>query len=136
MIAVPPYPNVPGDNESEVTRHTIINVAYTVRARIMARTGVCRGMNAERAVWCFGFVKHSESAKAFGVSIEEPTCAYHVDNGRQSDSLDDPCACADGFLWILATRKTGKIVSTFRGYALDLPAAYRAVIDAEVTGFR
>lgn len=77
-----------------------------LRSRIMARSGALIGFGAERCVWRFGFLPGSEAANAYGVALE-----------------------GHGFLWVLATRKTGKVVDTFRGWALELPDTYRKVID-------
>ncbi len=82
-----------------------------LRERIMARSGDCLGMNERLAVWRFGFLPNSEAANAYGVAVED----------------------GEGFLWILATRKTGKVRASFRGYALDLPREFRTVIDGPDT---
>jgi hypothetical protein len=105
MKAVMPYVEVPGDNEE------IIN--NWLRPRIMGRGGTCMGMTNNLAVWRFGAMPGSEFATAYGVSLPEH-------NG--------------GFLWVLATRKTGKIRETFNGYAIELPTKFRNVIDFESSG--
>lgn len=77
--------------------------------KIMARTGEMLGFDKNFSVSRFGFIPGSIEAQAHGVCIP--------DN--------------QGFVWVLATRKTGKIKDTFRGYALELPARFRNVIDRE-----
>lgn len=74
--------------------------------RIMARSGQFRGMDKTKAVWIFGFIKNSPFAEAFGV---------HTDN----------------FTFVLATRKTGKVKETFEGFAFQLPATFRKVLEWE-----
>jgi hypothetical protein len=82
-----------------------------VRAKIMARCGECVGMNDKLAVWRFGFSPGSEAARAYGLFI---------DKGEE---------VSPGFMWVLATRKTGVVKDTFFGYAIELPAKFRKVID-------
>lgn len=106
MKAVKPYVEVPGDNP--------VDKGY-VRARIMARCGDLAGMTDSLAVWRFGFSPDSEAARAYGVKI--PTV------GKSSKKT------WPGFMWVLATRKTGKVKEIFFGYAIELPDHFRKVID-------
>lgn len=101
MQATTPHVDVPGDNADALNG---------IRPRIMGRSGECVGMTNELAVWRFGFLPDSESADAFGVRIDSPR---------------------EGFLWVLATRRTGKVRETYRGYAIELPAGFRRVIGKE-----
>lgn len=106
MRAAKPYVDVPGDNPQEPPDK------IWLQPRIMARGGDLVGMNREFAVWRFGFRPGSEASTAYGISLPE---GY------------------PGFLWVLATRKTGKIKESWIGYAIDLPAKFRNIIDFEVT---
>jgi hypothetical protein len=81
--------------------------------RIMARSGSCVGMNPTLAVWRFGFMIMSETGIAHNVAIKSTGSEEY------------------GFLWVLATRKTGKVKQTFRGFAIELPSKFRQVIDWE-----
>jgi hypothetical protein len=81
--------------------------------RIMARSGDCVGMNPTLAVWRFGFMITSEAGIAYNVAIKSTGSEEY------------------GFLWILATRKTGKVRDSFRGFAIELPDKFRQVIDWE-----
>lgn len=74
---------------------------------IMSRSADLVGMTDKHAIWRFGFLPHSEAATAYGCAISD----------------------GEGFVWVLATRRTGKVLDTCRGYALDLPARFRRVID-------
>ena len=106
MQATIPHVEVPGDNES----------------RIMARDGHCIGMSDKLAVWRFGYVfnrvqegfEYRGHAEAHNVSIED-SAAFGVEYY--------------GFLWVLATRRTGKIRDTCRGWAIDLPKQFLKVIE-------
>jgi hypothetical protein len=82
-----------------------------LRPNIMNRGGDCVGISDTMAVWRFGFGPSSEAAIAYGV--------------HTSDFLEN------GFVWVLATRKTGKVKEVFRGLALNLPDHFRKVIDWE-----
>ena len=82
--------------------------------RLMARDGHCMGMSDKLAVWRFGYIFGSHLAMYSGCYITNETAfgtEYH------------------GYLWILATRKTGKIKERFRGYATDLPKEFKRVIE-------
>jgi hypothetical protein len=68
----------------------------------MARSGELVGASRSRAVWRFGFLPGSDAANAYGVSTEE-------------------------FLWALADRH-GKILSTFLGFAVQLPNRFKRII--------
>lgn len=105
MQATTPYVEVPGDNKEGYDHHDV-----HVRERIMGRAGSCVAMSHTLAVWRFGFSRNSESAMAYGVYTE-----------------------IDGFLWVLATRRTGKIKEQWTGYAINLPPKYRKVIEWEPT---
>ena len=100
MRATPPFPEVPGDNEHA-------NDIWGTRERIMARSGDIVGFTAREVVWRFGFLPGSEAANAYGVAIND----------------------GEGFVWVLATRKTGKVRATFRGFAVELPPEFRKVIE-------
>lgn len=82
---------------------------------IMARSGTCLGMNPTLAVWRFGFAPGSEASRMHNVWL------HNEDDGPGWQ----------GFMWVLATRKTGKVKDTFRGYAVHLPRKYRNVINWE-----
>jgi len=83
-------------------------------SRIMARDGNCVGMSDKLAVWRFGYCfnrigegfEYISHAEAHGVSIE-----------------------GNAFMWVLATRKTGKIKATHFGFAFELPRDFRKVIE-------
>lgn len=102
MKAMKPFVEIPGDNEHDINGF--------VHPHIMARTGELMGIYRNEAVWRFGATSDSEFAKAYGVSL--PTGF-------------------PGFVWVLATRKTAKIRETWIGYAIELPARFRNVIDFE-----
>lgn len=93
MRACTPYPEIIGDNDE----------------RVMARSGSLVGFNLTHAVWRYGFLPESESAKVHGVNS------------------------GSGFVWVLATRKTGKIKEAYHGFALELPRNFREVIEWEPT---
>lgn len=78
----------------------------------MRRSGTLMGMSNTLAVWRFGWSEESERGYESDVYITETKEGY-------------------GFLWVLATRKTGKIQEEWRGYALGLPLQYRSVLDWE-----
>jgi hypothetical protein len=94
-----PSVDVPGDNENTIDGW--------VRPKIMGRSGDCVGMTEQLAVWRFGAVPGSEFAKAYGVHSPKDM----------------------GFLWVLATRKTGRVREMFRGYAFEIPQKFRDVIE-------
>lgn len=102
MQATPPYPDVPGDNADYIGD---IGNPEAIRPRIMARSGQLVGWNDRYAVWCFGFTPGSDAANAFGVAIE-----------------------GGGLLFVLATRRTGKVRETFQGWGLNMPKAFRKVV--------
>lgn len=104
MRATPPHVDVPGDNAERL----LAGRFERVRPHIMRRSGECCGMTATQAVWRFGFSRGSESAQAYGVWLDPDV---------------------RGFLWVLATRKTGKVLETFQGFAYELPAHFNEVID-------
>lgn len=107
MRFMSPHVDVPGDNAEPIT----LPDGSELRARIMGRSGDLVGGNSQEAVWRFGFLPESESAHAYGVSIPE-----RRDEGH-------------GFMWVLATRKTGHVREVFHGYAVELPANFNGVID-------
>jgi hypothetical protein len=104
MKAVTPYVEVPGDNEESIFDDS---TGEELRPYIMARSGTCMGMNPKYAVWRFGILKGSEAANAYSVFT------------------------TDGFLWVLATRKTGKVKQMWNGFAMDMPDLFRKIIDWE-----
>lgn len=108
MRAIKPSVDVPGDNT--LTNHN----RPWLRERIMDRCGELMGMNRDLAVWRFGFSPESEAAQAYGVCIPKM--------GKEWP----------GFLWVLATRRTGKVKEKWLGYAIELPSNFRAVIDFDV----
>jgi hypothetical protein len=73
---------------------------------IMSRSGELVGVIRSRAVWRFGFMPGSPNAKAFDVST--PT-----------------------FYWYL-TDRNGKVLATFEGFACELPARFKEVIDGAI----
>jgi len=83
-------------------------------SRVMARDGRCIGMSDRQAVWRFGYIYKSQHALAHGVTIQENL------------TIED---AEVGYLWVLATRRTGKVRSSFRGYAIDLPHRFKQVIN-------
>jgi hypothetical protein len=128
LNAATPYVEVPGDNLDEIELVTTYQDETTttqrVRLRIMGRSGSLMGISGryfgtfgkyggiqrvepDLAVWRFGFHSGSEQAKAYGVSMPD----------------------GQGFMWVLATAKTGKVKEIWYGYALDLPDNFRRVID-------
>lgn len=74
--------------------------------RIMARSGTLMGMSDRYGVWRFGFSKGSDSAKAHGVSTPH-------------------------FLWVIATRKTGKVWLEQYGNYTELDPMFQKVMDWE-----
>lgn len=104
MRATPPHINVPGDNDTMLT----LPSGRKLGEHIMGRSGDLVGMTTREAVWRFGFGPNSESAGAFGVSLPEDF---------------------KGFLWVLATRKTGKIKDTCDGMWVELPSNFKRVIE-------
>lgn len=109
MRAMIPYPEIPGDNAEPILIPRWNNPASPVEIRpmIMTRSGDCLGMTETLAVWRFGFRPGSEAAGAYGVSLPEDF---------------------SGFVWVLATRKTGKVKEIFNGFAFEIPAHFRKVI--------
>lgn len=105
MQAVRPHVDVPGDNAG------YLNQGHT-HPLIMARSGDLVGFDADLAVWRFGFTNGSEAARAYGVSLPNTVV---------------------GFVWVLATRKTGKVREHFIGYSTQLPAPWRNVIERDST---
>lgn len=101
MFAMLPHCEVPGDNKQDRP--------VGLRANIMARSGSCVGMTEELSVWRFGFLPGSESATAYGVA---------VDDGQD-------------FVWVLATRKTGKVKEIARGWAIQLPDNFRTIMQRD-----
>lgn len=77
---------------------------------LMSRDGSLVGFDRYHAVWRFGYMPGSVHAEAHGISIEQ-------------DSMQH------GFLWVLTTVRTSRIVDTYRGFALNLPENFRTVID-------
>jgi len=73
---------------------------------LMARDGSCVGMSDKLAVWRFGYLPDSPKAIQSGCYI-----------------------IGHGYFWVLATRKTGMVKEAFSGYALELPANFRKVIE-------
>lgn len=67
------------------------------------------GMNPTLAVWRFGFTPKSDAARAYGT---------YIDDGML-------------FVWILATRKMGKVRQIARGAAIELPQNFRKVMEWE-----
>src|SRR5215831_4451510 len=82
--------------------------------RIMAHGGACMGMTEKLAVWRFGFLPDSPASRAYGVSVR---------------SNLPPHFLANRFMWVLATRKSGKVKDEFFGFAIELPDTFRKVID-------
>ncbi|SRR6266576_938415 len=76
----------------------------TTRPHLMARNGTCMGMSEYQAVWRFGQLQNSEAAHAYGI--------YSTD-----------------FTWVLADRKTGDVVSSWKGPAFNMPDEFRAVLN-------
>ena len=74
--------------------------------RIMARSGNLVGVTKSRAVWRFGFLPDSDSAQAFGVSVDE-------------------------FFWILAD-KDGKALASHTGFGRELPKRFHEVIEGKI----
>ena len=74
--------------------------------RIMARSGNIVGVTKSRAVWRFGFLPDSDSAQAFGVSVDE-------------------------FFWILAD-KDGKALASHTGFGRELPKRFHEVIEGKI----
>jgi hypothetical protein len=105
-----PYIDVPGDNPNPYFSDNVSLPDRVIRARIMARSANLVGVSDKLAVWCYGFLPGSDLANATGVCIARDFAG-------------------GGFLWVLATRRTGKVKATYRGYALDLPEAFRKVIE-------
>lgn len=71
--------------------------------KIMARSGNIVGITKSRVVWRFGFLPESDSAKAFGVQVEE-------------------------FHWVLAD-KSGKVLANHYGFGTNLPDRIQNVIE-------
>lgn len=113
MKAAMPHVVVPGDNELMITHFCSHFENIDIRPNLMARNGTCMGMNRDTAVWRFGQMVESEAARAYGVNIVE------------NDEV------GYGFLWVLATRKTGKVLREWRGYAIQMPKKFRQVIEWE-----
>ena len=74
---------------------------------VMARDGHCLGMSDKLAVWRFGYLHGSFHAVMLACNVP----------------------IGEGFTWVLATRKTGKVVETWNGYGIDLPHRFRQVIE-------
>ena len=90
MIFIKPYIKIQGDSERE----------------IMRRSGELVGVSRARAIWRVGFLKESDSAKAYGV-------------------------CTQDFTWVLAL-PCGKILDTFQGFSVELPERYNKIIRKEL----
>ncbi len=76
----------------------------TTEPFLMARSGSCMGMSEHRAVWRFGQLPNSGAAAVYGI--------YSKD-----------------FTWVLADRKTGEVISSWKGSAIRMPDEFRAVLN-------
>lgn len=114
---LPPKPRVSIDGEApvnltidEINEFVLQGRNYTYlpsTSGIMHRSGELVGLSPNMAVWRFGFVAGSDSAEAFGCST-------------------------DSFIWVLATRRAGRIKEVVTGWALNLPASFQNVIDMPI----
>ena len=84
--------------------------------RLMAKMGEIVGYDDNLVVWRFGFAPNSPLAEATGLEV------------RDWDSDDE---YEGGFVWAIATRKTGSVREVFRGFAIELPNSFQRVIDYE-----
>jgi hypothetical protein len=75
-------------------------------SRIMERSGELTGLSKTRAVWRFGFLPDSDHARAYGVQT-------------------------DSFVWIISDH-AGNVLDSFNGYAIELPARYKSIIDSKL----
>lgn len=112
---LPPQPQVmlPDGSLANVNRDQITRDMKIIPGclGIMHHHGECMGFSKDRAVWRFGFVATSKLARAFDCSITTG------DNEH-------------GFAWVIATRRTGVVIETWRGWANNLPDKFKRVIDA------
>jgi len=74
--------------------------------RIMARSGNVVGITKSRIVWRFGFLPYSDSAKAFGVQVDE-------------------------FHWVLAD-KAGNVLMQHHGIGRQLPQEFHDVVEGKL----
>lgn len=74
--------------------------------RIMARSGNVVGITKSSVVWRFGFLPDSDSAKAFGVQVNE-------------------------FNWVLAD-KAGNVLMQHHGFGRQLPDRFHDVIEGKL----
>ncbi len=73
---------------------------------IMARSGDIVGVTKSRVVWRFGFMPASDDGLAHGCHSPE-------------------------FLWVLFTHR-GRILTTFKGFGLELPKRFKGIITGPV----
>lgn len=74
--------------------------------RIMSRSGDLVGLSKTRAVWRYGFLPESDAARAYGVSVS-------------------------AFYWVIA-KYNGDVLATFEGFAIELPARFKEVIESKL----
>ena len=74
--------------------------------RIMARSGSVVGITKSRVVWRFGFLSDSDSAKAYGVQVDE-------------------------FHWVLAD-KAGNVLAEHYGFGTNLPDRFKEIIEGKL----
>ena len=84
----------------------VVKIVGDRNDRIMARSGNVVGITKSRVVWRFGFLSDSDSAKAFGVNVNE-------------------------FFWILAD-KDGKALASHTGFGRELPKRFHEVIEGKL----
>ena len=73
---------------------------------IIARSGNLLGLSRTYAIWNFGFLEHSDAARAYGV--------YN-----------------DHFLFV-KSKHNGKIVKRYEGFAYSMPVDFKRVLEAKV----
>lgn len=128
-LAVMPHIDIPGDNTHERVLEAFPPYRQVLRTRIMARSGNLHGFDDNLAVWAFGFDERSEAAAAYGVSMSSDY--GDISENQSPDEIAEQVERASvGPLWVLATRRTGKVKETWRGPFIHLPAAFKRVVDA------
>jgi hypothetical protein len=81
----------------------IVHIDGDNSENLMQRDGSIVGFDNRHVVWSFGYLRDSDLAKATGVSVDE-------------------------FKFVLA-KFNGDVVDEFRGFAIDLPPHFKAVVD-------
>lgn len=83
-----------------------IDVRGDTIERVMHGAGQLRGFSKSRCVWCFGFLRGSYHAEAYGVKVN----------------------C---FQWVLTTM-SGRTLAQHYGFNYDLPKRFKKILKAKL----